>query len=64
MTKANEAGGKDNITVVVVSISPAPVRLMYMRLAGFLRRHAIGIAWALFLVVYGALAFLAGYLLR
>lgn len=64
VTKANEAGGKDNITVVVVSISPAPVRLMYMRLSGFLRRHAIGIAWALFLVVYGALAFLAGYLLR
>lgn len=64
VNKANEKGGKDNITVVVVSVSPAPVRLFYMRLTGFLRRHSIGIAWALFLIVYGALAFFAGYVLR
>lgn len=64
VNKANENGGKDNITVVVVGISPAPMRLLYMRMSGFLRRNGIGIAWALFLVVYGALAFLAGFVLR
>ena len=64
VNKANENGGKDNITVVVVSVSPAPLRLIYMRFAGFLRRNGVGIAWALFLVLYGALAFLSGYVLR
>lgn len=64
VNKANENGGKDNVTVVVVNISPAPMRMMYMRATGFLRQHGIGIAWALFLVVYGALAFLAGYVAR
>lgn len=61
---ANEAGGKDNITVVVVSVSPAPMRLLYMRFMSFFRRNGVGMAWALFLVLYGALAFLAGYVLR
>jgi len=64
VNKANENGGKDNITVVVVSISPAPMRLIYMRISSFLRRNGIGIAWASFLVLYGALAFIAGYVLR
>ncbi|MDP2324856.1 MAG: Stp1/IreP family PP2C-type Ser/Thr phosphatase [Gammaproteobacteria bacterium] len=64
VNKANENGGKDNITVVIVSVSPAPFRLIYMRITGFLRRNGVGIAWALFLLVYGALAFLAGFLMR
>jgi protein phosphatase len=64
VTKANEYGGKDNITVVVVNISPAPIRMIYMRISHFLRRNGIGLAWAAFLIVYGALAFLAGWVLR
>lgn len=64
VNRANDNGGKDNVTVVVVSVSPAPMRLFYMRIAAFFRRNGIGLAWALFLVVYGALAFYAGYLLR
>ena len=64
VNKANENGGKDNITVVVVNVSPAPVRQFYMRITSFLRRNGIGIAWAVFLVLYGALAFVAGYVSR
>lgn len=64
VNKAIENGGKDNITVVVVNISPAPLRLAYMRFTAAIRRYGVGFAWALFLVVYGALAFLAGYVLR
>lgn len=64
VTKANEYGGKDNITVVVVNISPAPLRMIYMRISNFFRRNGIGIAWAAFLIVYGALAFFAGWVLR
>lgn len=64
VTKANEYGGKDNITVVVVNISPAPLRMIYMRISNFFRRNGIGLAWAAFLIVYGALAFFAGWVLR
>jgi protein phosphatase len=64
VNKANEYGGKDNITVVVVNISPAPLRMIYMRISTFLRRNGIGLAWAAFLIVYGALAFFAGWVLR
>ena len=64
VTKANEYGGKDNITVVVVNINPAPLRMIYMRASNFMRRHGIGLAWAAFLIVYGALAFFAGWVLR
>lgn len=64
VTKANEYGGKDNITVVVVNISPAPIRMMYMRISSFFRKNGIGLAWAAFLIVYGALAFFAGWVLR
>lgn len=64
VSKANEYGGKDNITVVVVNISPAPIRMMYMRISSFFRKNGIGLAWAAFLVIYGALAFFAGWVLR
>lgn len=64
VTKANDYGGKDNITVVVVNVSPAPLRMIYMRAANFFRRNGIGLAWAAFLIIYGALAFFAGWTLR
>jgi len=64
VNKANEYGGKDNITVVVVNISPAPLRMIYMRISTFFRRNGIGLAWAAFLIVFGALAFFAGWVLR
>ncbi len=61
---ANENGGKDNITVVVVNVSPAPVRLIYMRVASFLRRRGIGLAWGFGIALFGLLSFLAGHLLH
>ena len=61
---ANENGGKDNITVVVVSVSPAPMRLIYMRIASFLRRRGIGLAWGAGIALFGLLSFLAGHILH
>ncbi len=58
---ANENGGKDNVTVVVVNVSPTPTRLIYMRLASFLRQKGIGIAWGLGIALFGLVAFLTGY---
>jgi len=61
---ANGNGGKDNITVVVVNVSPAPLRLYYLRLTSFLRRRGIGLAWGLGIALFGLLSFLAGYILH
>lgn len=61
---ANENGGKDNITVVVVNVSPAPLRLIYMRAASFLRRRGIGLAWGLGIALFGIVSFLLGYVLH
>ena len=61
---ANENGGKDNITVVVVNVSPAPLRLIYLRLASLLRRRGIDLAWGLGIAVFGIVCFLAGHLLH
>lgn len=60
---ANENGGKDNITVIIASISPNPLRLVYMRVSSFLRRNGFTVGWALFLLLYGAAAAAAGYFL-
>lgn len=61
---ANENGGKDNITVVVVNVSPAPLRLIYMRVASFLRRRGIGLVWGIGIAAFGLLSFLSGYVLH
>lgn len=61
---ANENGGKDNITVIVANISPGLPRLVYLRGRTFLRRHGFTLGWALFVLLYGAAAFAAGWFLR
>ena len=64
VARANENGGKDNITVIVVNVSPNFLRMVYLRARAFLRRHGFGIGWALFMILYGLAAGAAGYLLR
>lgn len=58
---ANENGGKDNITVIVTQISPSLPHLLRLRLRSFWRRHGGNVWWLLFLLVYGAAAFTAGF---
>jgi len=61
---ANENGGKDNITVVVVNVSPSLPHLLRLRCRSLLRKSGLTIGWGLFLIVYGAAAFAAGYFAR
>jgi protein phosphatase len=61
---ANENGGKDNITVIVASISPNPLRLIGMRTKSFLRRYGVTIGWILFMMVYGLACGVGGYALH
>ena len=61
---ANENGGKDNITVIVASISPNPLRLIGMRTKSFLRRYGVTIGWILFMIVYGLACAVGGYALH
>lgn len=61
---ANENGGKDNITVVVANISPHPLRLVYLRLRSLVRRRRVSLAAAFFALVYGGIAFAAGWFAR
>ncbi len=61
---ANENGGKDNITVIVVNVSPNFFRMVYLRLRAFLRRRGFSILWLLFLIFYGLGATTLGYFLR
>jgi len=61
---ANENGGKDNITVIVASISPNPMRLIGMRAKSFLRRYGVTIGWILFMIVYGLACGVGGYALH
>lgn len=61
---ANENGGKDNITVIVVNISPNPVRHLIMRLRSYFRRRQITVWTLLFLILYGILCAAGGYFLH
>lgn len=61
---ANENGGKDNITVIIANISPNVFRQIYLRTRSFMRRRGFGIAWFLFLILYGALCGTAGFFLH
>lgn len=64
VAKANDNGGKDNITVIVASISPAAARLVWLRARAFLRRRGLTAGFALFLLGYGAVCAGIGYLLQ
>ena len=61
VTLANENGGKDNITVIVASISPSLIRLGMLRIRALLRRGRITPALVSAFVTWGLLCFLAGY---
>jgi len=54
--KANENGGKDNITVILANISPSPLRLVAMRTRSFMRKHGGTFLW----LAGGLLCLLAG----
>lgn len=58
--RANENGGKDNITVIVARISPT----LSQRFTTFFRKHGIRMLWAVMTLLFGAVCFAAGYWLR
>lgn len=61
---ANENGGKDNITVIIATISPSFVRMLRLQVRSMLRRGGITPTVGLFLLVYGVVCATAGYLLH
>ncbi len=61
---ANENGGKDNITVVVATISPNPLRQIALRTRAFIRRHHVSPAKIAVTLLYGIVAFGLGYAAR
>ncbi|MBN2312229.1 MAG: Stp1/IreP family PP2C-type Ser/Thr phosphatase [Candidatus Hydrogenedentes bacterium] len=62
--RANDNGGKDNITVIVADISPSLFTVFRRRLLAFSRRRGAKLLWALLVVVFGALCFGGGWLCR
>lgn len=61
---ANENGGKDNITVIIATVSPSYTRMQLLRVRAALRRGGLTPAWMLFLLGYGIACAAAGYLLH
>jgi protein phosphatase len=61
---ANENGGKDNITVIVANISPSFFKMIGLRTRAFVRRNHVTLGWTLFLILYGLLCAVGGYLVR
>lgn len=61
---ANDNGGKDNITVIIATVSPSFLRMLRLRVRSALRRGGITPAVGLFLLVYGLVCATAGYLLH
>jgi len=64
VSRANENGGKDNITVIIAHISPSPVRMLAIRSRAFFRRHGLGMGWIIFLLIYGIICAGVGYALQ
>jgi protein phosphatase len=64
VNRANENGGKDNITVIIAHISPSPVRMMLTRLRSFLRKNGLSVGWIIFLILYGLISAGIGYALQ
>lgn len=59
---ANDAGGKDNITVIVADISPSLFTLLVRRIRRFSQRRGAYILMAVLVLLFGALCFGAGVL--
>jgi protein phosphatase len=60
--RANENGGKDNITVIVANISPSLPRLIWLKIRAIARRTHLTPALLVFLFFYGLLCAAGGYL--
>ncbi len=60
VNRANENGGKDNITVILAHVSPHALILTYTRLRGFCKRNVTNILWFLFSVATFAGGLFAG----
>jgi protein phosphatase len=60
---ANENGGKDNITVIVATVSPSLYTMLRSRLLAFWRKRAIHFTWILFALLFGAACGALGYYL-
>jgi serine/threonine protein phosphatase PrpC len=58
--RANENGGKDNITVIVARINPT----LGQRFATFFRKHGMKLIWTLATLLFGVACFAAGYWIR
>jgi len=58
---ANDNGGKDNITVVVVNVSPSFFRLIYLRMRSFLRHSRLTPTLITVFLLWGLLCFGAGF---
>ena len=58
---ANENGGKDNITLILALVNPAPSTLRVMRLKAWMRKNRDNITKTLVMGVWGLFCFLTGY---
>lgn len=61
---ANDNGGKDNITVVVINVSPNFFRLVYMRTRSFVHRQGLKLTWLLLTLAALIGGFVGGYFFR
>ncbi len=62
--RANENGGRDNITVVVAHIDPKPAKMAVRRTGAWLRKHGKPTLVALSFLLFGVACFAAGYFAR
>jgi len=60
VNRANENGGKDNITVIVAHISPNLFQLMVTYAVRFFRKHWQQLMWTLLALLFGAACFVVG----
>jgi hypothetical protein len=60
---ANEtsAFGRDNITVITVTISPNPIQFIALRLAAFWRKKWRALLWLVLWLLFGAACFAGVY---
>ncbi|HOJ33331.1 MAG TPA: protein phosphatase 2C domain-containing protein [Candidatus Hydrogenedentes bacterium] len=61
VVKANDNGGKDNITVVVADIEPSLGTVIRRKIWTFSKKRGAGLLWFLLAVLYGVACFAAGY---